>query len=179
MTEENLLNHIIMRLSPQVMDYVEVRNSTTKALLLQLVEKQWDDGVVETYRLNGEGSRAEEVENKGSKGLAREKSTREKQCRGKRMMSEKSTESCNNKERRRQSKRSSPGRLKWRKCSATSSLDKNTEVQRRPNESSFLGVNGVKNANMECTMDRNCCKNNSRSSESGDNMIVSVTLNHS
>ncbi|GFT98029.1 uncharacterized protein NPIL_21551 [Nephila pilipes] len=29
-TEENLVNHIIMRLSTQVMDYVEVRNPTTK-----------------------------------------------------------------------------------------------------------------------------------------------------
>ncbi|GFT06459.1 uncharacterized protein NPIL_683541 [Nephila pilipes] len=41
-TEENLVNHIIMRLSPQVMDYVEdveVRNPTIKAELLQLVEK--------------------------------------------------------------------------------------------------------------------------------------------
>ncbi|GFT71648.1 uncharacterized protein NPIL_489861 [Nephila pilipes] len=37
--EENLLNHIIMRLSPQVMDYVEVRNPTTKDQLLQLVDK--------------------------------------------------------------------------------------------------------------------------------------------
>ncbi|GFU48184.1 uncharacterized protein NPIL_85921 [Nephila pilipes] len=40
MTEEKLLNHIIMRLSPQVMDYVEVRNPTIKAELLQLVEKE-------------------------------------------------------------------------------------------------------------------------------------------
>ncbi|GFU30322.1 uncharacterized protein NPIL_596881, partial [Nephila pilipes] len=36
MKEEKLLNHIIMRLFPQVMDYVEVR--ITKAQLLQLVE---------------------------------------------------------------------------------------------------------------------------------------------
>ncbi|GFU60992.1 uncharacterized protein NPIL_498991 [Nephila pilipes] len=34
MTEEKLLNHIIMRLSPQVIDYVEVRNPTTKAQLV-------------------------------------------------------------------------------------------------------------------------------------------------
>ncbi|GFS40596.1 uncharacterized protein NPIL_128481 [Nephila pilipes] len=39
MTEENLLNCILMRLSPQIMDYVEVRNPTTKAQLVQLVEK--------------------------------------------------------------------------------------------------------------------------------------------
>ncbi|GFT97057.1 uncharacterized protein NPIL_427931 [Nephila pilipes] len=39
MSEENLLNHIIMKLSPQVMDYTAVRNPTTKAQLLQLVEK--------------------------------------------------------------------------------------------------------------------------------------------
>ncbi|GFT85403.1 hypothetical protein NPIL_70561 [Nephila pilipes] len=88
MTEENLLIHIIMRLSPLVMDYVEVRNPTTKAELLQLVEKyeerhrERDEGVVETDGLEGEGSRAEKVETEGSKGLARKESFREKQWRG-------------------------------------------------------------------------------------------------
>ncbi|GFT05096.1 uncharacterized protein NPIL_212291 [Nephila pilipes] len=77
MTEENLLNHIIMRLSPQVMDYVEVRNPKTKALV-QLVEKERDEGVVETDGLDGERSREKQVEIEGSKDLAREKRTREK-----------------------------------------------------------------------------------------------------
>ncbi|GFW68371.1 retrovirus-related Pol polyprotein from transposon 297 [Trichonephila clavipes] len=39
MTEEKLLNHIVMRLSSQIIDYVEMRNSATKAQLLQLVTK--------------------------------------------------------------------------------------------------------------------------------------------
>ncbi|GFU11055.1 uncharacterized protein NPIL_422531 [Nephila pilipes] len=66
--------------------------------------REGDEGVVKTDRLAGEGSRAEQVETEGSKGLAREKRTREKQCRGKRMMSEGSTESCNNCEDLHQSK---------------------------------------------------------------------------
>ncbi|GFU07972.1 uncharacterized protein NPIL_466531, partial [Nephila pilipes] len=92
-TEENLVNHMIVRLSPQVMDYVEVRNPTTKAQLVQLVEKseerhgERDEGVVVTDGLNDERSRAEQVEIEGSKGVAREKRTREKQCRGKKKMS--------------------------------------------------------------------------------------------
>ncbi|GFW67323.1 uncharacterized protein TNCV_2595561 [Trichonephila clavipes] len=39
MTEEKLLDHIITRLAPKVTDYVEVKNPTTKAQLLQLVAK--------------------------------------------------------------------------------------------------------------------------------------------
>ncbi|GFT96715.1 uncharacterized protein TNCV_1159151 [Trichonephila clavipes] len=39
MTEEKLLDHFITRLDPQVIDYGEVRNSTTKTQLLQLVAK--------------------------------------------------------------------------------------------------------------------------------------------
>ncbi|GFT63882.1 hypothetical protein NPIL_203841 [Nephila pilipes] len=114
MTEENLLNHIIMRLSPQVMDYVEVRNPTTKAQLLQLVEKyeerHGDEDVVETDRLDGEGSRAEQVKTDGSKGLVKKEITKEEQWRGKRMRSEWSTESSNNYERQHQSKRRPPVR---------------------------------------------------------------------
>ncbi|GFS99060.1 hypothetical protein NPIL_612631 [Nephila pilipes] len=108
MTEENLLNHIIMRLSPQVMDYVEVRNHTTKAQLLQLVEKERDKGVVKTDGLNGEGSRAEQVETEGSKGLAREETSKKEKWRGKRTMSEGSTEYSNKRERQHQSKRRPP-----------------------------------------------------------------------
>ncbi|GFS93688.1 hypothetical protein NPIL_176251 [Nephila pilipes] len=113
MTEENLVNHIIMRLPPQVMDYVEVRNPTTKAQLLQLVEKERDEGVVETDGLDGEGSRVEQVETEGSKGLAREESSKEEQWRGKRMRSEGSIESSNNHERQHQSKRRPPVRRNW------------------------------------------------------------------
>ncbi|GFU60568.1 uncharacterized protein NPIL_657071 [Nephila pilipes] len=134
MTEENLLNHIIMRLSSQVMDYVEVRNPTTKAQLLQLVEKERDESVVETDGLDGEGSRAEQVETEGSKDLAREETSKEKQWRGKRMRSEGSVDSSNNHERRQQSKRRPPVRRNWRKRSAPSSLIQNTEVKRRPHE---------------------------------------------
>ncbi|GFS71877.1 hypothetical protein NPIL_194971 [Nephila pilipes] len=123
-----------MRLSPQVMDYVEVRNPTTKAQLLQLVEKEKDEGVVETDGLDGEGSRAEQVETEGSKSLAREESTKEEQWRSKRMRSEGSTESSNNHERQHQSKRRRPVRRNWRKRSAPSSLVENTEVKRLPHE---------------------------------------------
>ncbi|GFT77553.1 hypothetical protein NPIL_20051 [Nephila pilipes] len=113
MSEEKLLNHIIMRLSPQVMDYVEVRKPTTKAQLLQLVEKERDEGVEETEGLDGEGSRTGQVETEGSKDLAREESTKEEQWRGKR--SEGSAESPINHERQHQSKRRPPARRNWRK----------------------------------------------------------------
>ncbi|GFS96846.1 hypothetical protein NPIL_447601 [Nephila pilipes] len=84
---------------------------------------------------NGEGSRAEQVETEGSKRLAREETFKEKQWRGKRMRSERSIESCNNRESRHQSKRRLPVRMNERKCSAPSSLVENTEVKRRPHGS--------------------------------------------
>ncbi|GFT74943.1 hypothetical protein NPIL_290271 [Nephila pilipes] len=105
MTEETLMNHIIMRLSPQVMDYVEVRNPKTKIELLQLVEKESDEGVVETYGLDGERSGTEQVESVGSKDLASEESSKEGQWRGRRVRSKGSTESCNDREGRHQSER--------------------------------------------------------------------------
>ncbi|GFT00961.1 uncharacterized protein NPIL_582301 [Nephila pilipes] len=135
MTEENLLNHIIMRLSPQVMDYVEVRTPTTKAQLLQLVEKERDEGVVETDRLDGEGTRAEKVETEGSKGLARGESTKKEKWQIKRMRSEGSTEFSIKHERKHQSKRRPPVRRNWRKRSAPSSLVENTEVKKIPHGS--------------------------------------------
>ncbi|GFT62750.1 hypothetical protein NPIL_627631 [Nephila pilipes] len=98
MTEEKLLNHISMRLSPQVRIYHPGER---------------DEGVVETDGLDGERSRAEQVETEGSKGLAREETSKKEKWRGKRMMSERSTESSSNKERRHQSKRRPPGRLNW------------------------------------------------------------------
>ncbi|GFS65662.1 uncharacterized protein NPIL_322031, partial [Nephila pilipes] len=120
MTEENLLNHIIMRLSPQVRIYHP---------------RERDEGIGETDGLDSEGSRAEQVEIEGSKGLAREKRTREKQCQIKRMRSEGSNEFSNNYEREYQSKRRPPVRGNWRKRSMPSSLNENTEVQRLPHES--------------------------------------------
>ncbi|GFX75425.1 uncharacterized protein TNCV_2546961 [Trichonephila clavipes] len=39
MSEEELVEHILARLEPQVQDYVEVRNSTTRAQLLQVISK--------------------------------------------------------------------------------------------------------------------------------------------
>ncbi|GFS84856.1 hypothetical protein NPIL_321251 [Nephila pilipes] len=88
--------------------------------------RERDEGIVETDGLDGEGSRAEQVETKGSKSLAREESSKEKQWRGKRMRSEGSTESSNNHERQHQSKRRPPV------FAAPSSLIENTEVKRRP-----------------------------------------------
>ncbi|GFT83445.1 putative RNA-directed DNA polymerase from transposon X-element [Nephila pilipes] len=97
--------------------------------------RERDEGVVETDGLNGEGSRAEQVETEGSKSLALEETFKKEKWRGKRMMSKGLTQSCNNKERRHQSKRRPPGRLNWRKRSAPSSLVENIEVKRRPRES--------------------------------------------
>ncbi|GFT57124.1 hypothetical protein NPIL_427701 [Nephila pilipes] len=51
------------------------------------------------------------------------------------MRSEGSTESSNNHERQRQSKRRPPVRRNWRKRSTPSSLVENTEVKRRPHGS--------------------------------------------
>ncbi|GFU17074.1 hypothetical protein NPIL_427111 [Nephila pilipes] len=64
-------------------------------------------------RLDIEGSRAEQVETEGSKGLAREETSKEKQWRGKRVRSERSTESPNKHERQYQSKRRPPVRRNW------------------------------------------------------------------
>ncbi|GFT17836.1 hypothetical protein NPIL_150681 [Nephila pilipes] len=97
--------------------------------------RERDEGAVETDGLDDEGSRAEQVETEGSKGLARKESSKEEQWRGKRMRSEGSTESSNNHERQHQSKRRLSVRNNWRKRRAHSSLVENTEVKRRPHES--------------------------------------------
>ncbi|GFS75057.1 hypothetical protein NPIL_173101 [Nephila pilipes] len=94
--------------------------------------RERDEGVVETNGLDGEGSRVEQVETEGIKGLAREVASNEKQCRGKRMRREGSIEFSNNQEREYQNKKRPPVRRNWRKCSAPSSLSENTEVKRRP-----------------------------------------------
>ncbi|GFT36938.1 hypothetical protein TNCV_174961 [Trichonephila clavipes] len=39
MTEQNLIEHIVNRLEPQVLDYVDVRSPTTTSPLLQVVSK--------------------------------------------------------------------------------------------------------------------------------------------
>ncbi|GFW39665.1 uncharacterized protein TNCV_3188361 [Trichonephila clavipes] len=39
MTEMNLIQHIVSRLEPQVQNYVEVRNPSTRAQLLQVISK--------------------------------------------------------------------------------------------------------------------------------------------
>ncbi|GFW30394.1 uncharacterized protein TNCV_453321 [Trichonephila clavipes] len=39
MTEEKLIDHIISRLEPQILDYVEVRNAQTTSNLLQIIDK--------------------------------------------------------------------------------------------------------------------------------------------
>ncbi|GFW06646.1 hypothetical protein TNCV_2189791 [Trichonephila clavipes] len=46
MTEEGLINYVVMRLFPLGIGYVKVRNPTTRAQLLQLVAKyeEWHGG---------------------------------------------------------------------------------------------------------------------------------------
>ncbi|GFY28007.1 uncharacterized protein TNCV_4563601 [Trichonephila clavipes] len=39
MTEEKLLDHVISRLEPQILDYVEIRHSQTTSNLLQIIDK--------------------------------------------------------------------------------------------------------------------------------------------
>ncbi|GFU93861.1 uncharacterized protein TNCV_1660851 [Trichonephila clavipes] len=39
MTEEKLLDHVIGRLEPQILDYVEVRHPQTTSNLLQIIDK--------------------------------------------------------------------------------------------------------------------------------------------
>ncbi|GFV50657.1 uncharacterized protein TNCV_2213201 [Trichonephila clavipes] len=39
MTEEKLIDHIISRLEPQILDYVEVRHPQTTSNLLQIIDK--------------------------------------------------------------------------------------------------------------------------------------------
>ncbi|GFS89902.1 hypothetical protein NPIL_64221 [Nephila pilipes] len=82
--------------------------------------RERDEGVVETDGWDGEESRAEQVESEYSKGLAREETSKKKQWRGKRMMSEGSTESCNNLAiSQHQSKRRLPVRMNGRKRPGT------------------------------------------------------------
>ncbi|GFT16762.1 uncharacterized protein TNCV_1333761 [Trichonephila clavipes] len=39
MTEEKLIDHVISRLEPQILDYVEVRHTQTPSNLLQIIDK--------------------------------------------------------------------------------------------------------------------------------------------
>ncbi|GFS77555.1 hypothetical protein TNCV_321071 [Trichonephila clavipes] len=52
MTELNLIQHIVSRLEPQVQDYVEVRNLSTRAQLIQVLSKfeERRNGYTGTYR---------------------------------------------------------------------------------------------------------------------------------
>ncbi|GFU37223.1 hypothetical protein NPIL_189181 [Nephila pilipes] len=93
--------------------------------------RERDEGVVETDGLDGEGSRAEQVETEGRKDLVSEESSKEEQCRGRRVRSEGLIEFSNNYEREYQRKRRPPVRRNWRKRSAPSSMVENTEVERR------------------------------------------------
>ncbi|GFT44763.1 hypothetical protein NPIL_174881 [Nephila pilipes] len=86
--------------------------------------RERDEGVVETDGLDGERSRAEQVEIEGSKGLAREKW---KIIR----MSEGSTEYSNKRKREYQRKRRPTVRLNFRKRSAPSSLGLGTRKMTR------------------------------------------------
>ncbi|GFS76543.1 uncharacterized protein NPIL_147811 [Nephila pilipes] len=110
-------------------DFAQLKQALTNSFPVVRNRKR-DEGVVETYGLNGEGSSAEQVETEGSKGLANEESSKEGQWRGRRVRSKGSTESSNNKEKRHQSKRRPPVRRKWRKRSEPSSVVENTEVER-------------------------------------------------
>ncbi|GFS85770.1 hypothetical protein NPIL_684451 [Nephila pilipes] len=93
--------------------------------------RERDESVVDTEGLDGERSRAEQVETEGS----RKETCKEKQRRIKRRRSEGSTESSNKHESQHQSKRRPHVRRNWRKCSAPSSLVENIEAKRRPHES--------------------------------------------
>ncbi|GFX14056.1 uncharacterized protein TNCV_612611 [Trichonephila clavipes] len=48
MTEEKLIDHIISRLEPQILDYVEVRNPQTTSDLLQIIDKNRQENWRET-----------------------------------------------------------------------------------------------------------------------------------
>ncbi|GFW43575.1 uncharacterized protein TNCV_4769271 [Trichonephila clavipes] len=48
MTEEKLIDHIISRLEPQILDYVEVRNPQTTSNLLQIIDKNRQENWRET-----------------------------------------------------------------------------------------------------------------------------------
>ncbi|GFT82159.1 uncharacterized protein TNCV_3910741 [Trichonephila clavipes] len=48
MTEEKLIDHIISRLEPQILDYVEVRHPQTTSNLLQIIDKNWQENWRET-----------------------------------------------------------------------------------------------------------------------------------
>ncbi|GFT04714.1 hypothetical protein NPIL_226981 [Nephila pilipes] len=93
--------------------------------------RERDKGVVKIDGLDGEGSRIELVETECMKVLAREETSKKEKWRGKRMMSEESTESSNKHESQHQSKRRTPVRRNWRKCSAPS-LVENTDIKDDP-----------------------------------------------
>ncbi|GFX95177.1 uncharacterized protein TNCV_847691 [Trichonephila clavipes] len=48
MSEEKLIDHIISRLEPQILDYVEVRNPQTTSNLLKIIDKNRQENWRET-----------------------------------------------------------------------------------------------------------------------------------
>ncbi|GFS75047.1 hypothetical protein NPIL_576041 [Nephila pilipes] len=102
--------------------------------------REIDEGVVETDGLNGEGSRGEQVETEGSKGLAREESSKKEKWQIKRMRSEGSTDYSKKRESRHQSGRRLPVRLNWRKRSTPSSLGPGTRKMTRREAADESGV---------------------------------------
>ncbi|GFT31416.1 hypothetical protein NPIL_562661 [Nephila pilipes] len=89
-----------------------------------------DEGVVETDELDGERSRAEQAETQGSKGLAREESSKKKKWQIKRVRSKGSTESCNDHEGPHQSERRLPVRMNRRKRPGTRNITVGIEAEK-------------------------------------------------
>ncbi|GFT39601.1 hypothetical protein NPIL_560451 [Nephila pilipes] len=160
-TEEYLLQHIggadALFCVPPIKIDKKVLDTADQVRIYHPRER--DEGVVETNGLGGEESRAEQVETEGSKGLASEETSKEKQWRGKRMRSEGSTESSNKRKRQLQRKRWPPVRRNWGKRNAPSLVE--NKVKRRPHE------NIEKEANSGITFIRSRNKKNDQERSSG------------
>ncbi|GFT71719.1 uncharacterized protein TNCV_1081841 [Trichonephila clavipes] len=69
MTEEKLIDHIISRLEPQILDYVEVRHPQTTSNLLQIIDKYGERFLIRKIRgsswESGCGSPVVKVSNHG------------------------------------------------------------------------------------------------------------------
>ncbi|GFW96341.1 uncharacterized protein TNCV_1823741 [Trichonephila clavipes] len=58
MSEEKLINHVVSRLEPQILDYVEVRHPQNTANLLQIVDKYEERFIYRQIRGSSEGFRS-------------------------------------------------------------------------------------------------------------------------
>ncbi|GFU47489.1 uncharacterized protein TNCV_1999981 [Trichonephila clavipes] len=58
MSEEKLIDHVVSRLEPQILDYVEVRHPRNTANLLQIVEKYEERFMHRQIRGSSEGFRS-------------------------------------------------------------------------------------------------------------------------